>query len=149
MWRTLVSGALVSISRALLVAASAGLLVLVMSGCQAPAPAPVEKTRLNKLATYYGRYISQHQGNSPANEQALKDFIKKLDPEINVDELFVSSRDNERVVVRYNLNTQSGGETVTVHEKTGVNGKRLVGLLTGEVREVDEAEFSVLMKKQS
>ena len=114
-------------------------------GCQ-QTQKPVEEARPSQLAIFYGRFISAHQGQSPANEKELKDFISKLDANVNVDEIFVSPRDNEPYVVRYKLGTaMPGAEMVTVHEKTGVNGKKMIGLATGQVRIVDDDEFQKLV----
>ena len=128
-----------------------GLMVLILTayaaaGCSKPAPPPVEESRLSKLAVFYGRYISQNKGKTPPNEAELKKFIAKLEPAANLDELFVSPRDSEPYVVRYNIKAgMPGGAVVTAHEKTGVEGKRMVALTTGDVRTVDEAEFKKLL----
>ena len=117
--------------------------VLVQSGCKQP-QAPVEQSRLSKLAVFYGKYISQNKGQTPASESELKAFIKKSDGEVNLDELFVSPRDNAPYVVRYQLGMVAPS-AVTAHEKTGVDGKKMASLATGEVRTVDDAELQKLL----
>lgn len=123
------------------------LLLGAIGGCRS-ATTPPEDSRPSKLAIYYGRYMSQHQGKSPPNEAEFKKFIKKTDAEANLDELFVSPRDKEPYVVRYDMKaSMPGAMTITVHERTGVAGSRMISLSTGQVKTVDEAEFKELLSK--
>ncbi len=120
--------------------------LLLQSGCQ-QSQKPAEEARPSQLAIFYGRYISMNKGQSPANERELKEFIKKIDATINVDDIFVSPRDKEPYVVRYKIGAaMPGAAVVTVHETTGANGKKMVGLTTGEVKLVDDAEFQQLLR---
>ena len=115
------------------------------TGCQSK-QRPAEEDRISKLAVFYGRYISKNGGKSPVNEKELKDFIQKNDSSVNLDELFVSPRDKESYVVFYGARQSTpGAKTVTVHEKAGVNGKKMVGLATGQVETVDETELKQLL----
>lgn len=120
-----------------------GFVLLGQTGCRQPR-AKVEVSRLQQLSVFYGRYMSQNKGQTPTSEKQFKEFIQKVDSSVNVDELFVSPRDNEPYVVRYKEGMVAPG-AVTVHEKTGVDGQRMVSLSTGEVRTVDETEFKKLM----
>jgi len=114
-------------------------------GCT-PTQAPVEQTRLSKLAVFYGKYISQNKGQTPPGEKELKAFIQKNDNTVNLDELFTSPRDKEPYVVRYKLGMAApGAAMVTAHEKTGVDGKKMISLATGEVRTVDDTELQKLL----
>jgi hypothetical protein len=92
----------------------------------------------------------------PANEEDFKkrlrgqpDFVLNdngFDPK-NIDASFVSARDGEPFVIRYGLPVTgiSGKEApVVAHEKTGKNGRFLVGLLNGKVRLVDQAGLEEL-----
>ncbi len=119
------------------------LYVLVCAGCK-PEPPPVEQTHLSQLASNYGRYISKNQGKSPPNEAEFKKFIQTVNPEAKVDEMFVSPRDSRPYVIRYG--PELGSSALCMHEKTAVDGKWLVGMTTGEVRTVDDAEFKKLSK---
>lgn len=125
--------------------AAVACVVAFLSGCPAR-QTPVEESRLSKLAILYGRYISQNKGKTPANEQELKAFIQKIEPDTKVDEIFVSPRDKEPYVVRYNVTGASTANFVTAHEKTGISGKKMVSLSTGEVRTLDEEELQKLLK---
>jgi hypothetical protein len=60
----------------------------------------------------------------------------------SIDELFVSERDGQPLVVVYG--SPPAGSDVVVYEHTGVNGKRLVGHRIGMVEEADEATFKSL-----
>lgn len=117
----------------------------VQTGCQ-QTQKPVEEARPSQLAIFYGRFIRENKGKSPANEKELKEFIRKADSNVNVDDIFVSPRDREPYVVQYKSGSNMlGPDAITVHEKTGVDGKRMVGFATGQVRIVDDAEFQKLM----
>jgi hypothetical protein len=119
-----------------------------LSGCAGPTQRPVEEDRLSKLAVFYGRFIGQNKGNGPADEKELKEFIGKIDSKVNVDELFISPRDKQPYVVFYQIAAATpGAASVTAHEKVGANGKKMVGLSTGEVRSVDDAELQKLLGK--
>jgi hypothetical protein len=125
--------------------ALAGSALVLPIGCQ-QTQKPAEEARPSQLAIFYGRYISSHQGKSPDNEKELKDFIRTLDANVNVDDIFISPRDKEPYVVRYKLSmAMPGAELVTVYEKTGASGKRMVGLATGQVRLVNDDEFQKLV----
>jgi hypothetical protein len=86
----------------------------------------------------------------PANEQELREFAKGLTAKEkdeyligeDVESIFVSSRDNQPFVIKYNLNLAPGGETRAVAwETTGENGRRYVALSMGYVEEYDEETF--------
>jgi hypothetical protein len=56
-----------------------------------------------------------------------------------------SARDGEEFVVVWGLNLKSmPADTVLAYERSGVDGKRMVVTLNGEVREVSEDEFRAL-----
>jgi len=98
-------------------------------------------TNLHALAT-------TKLGHVPRDEQELKQTIAKLPMNLDklkvrsIDELFTSERDGQPLVVVYGpTNIESD---VVVYEKTGVNGKRMVGHRIGMVEEVDDAELKKL-----
>jgi hypothetical protein len=68
-------------------------------------------------------------------------------PDLNA--LFVSPRDNQPYVVRYDLDRSQlmPGPTMPIiaYEQTGVNGNRYVADMVGGVREVDETKFRELV----
>lgn len=115
-----------------------------------------DRLPLKHLAILYGQYRSSHQGQVPKDEASFKDYIKKLDPnqlnaagvdQSEIEKLFVSPRDNEPYVIRYNNPPPApgpNGPSAVGYEKTGKNGKRFVAFTTGELEEVDEARFAGL-----
>ena len=87
-------------------------------------------------------------GHVPRDAQEFKQAITKLGVNLenrkvgSIDELFISERDGQPLVVAYG--TTNLESDVVVYEQTGVNGKRLVGHRIGMVEEVDEAELKKL-----
>lgn len=132
--------------RSLLASVAAFLLIGALCGCP-QSPPPTHQPALTQLVTYYGRYVGQNKGTPPPNEQALKDFVKKVDANRNLDELMISPRDKQPYVVRYGVKPSMGGkQPVIAHEAVGVGGKKLVGFAAGEVREMDDAEIQAAGK---
>ena len=97
---------------------------------------------LRRIGVYYGRFLAQTKGTPPKNEGQFKEFIKKIDPEVDTEKIFVSPRDHEPYVVKYNLKGAGGmdptkGAPIVAHEKVGVAGKVQVARSTGQFDEVD------------
>ncbi len=65
----------------------------------------------------------------------------------NVDQLFLSERDQQPYVVLYGKRPANANDLVA-YEQTGVGGKRLVGYSIGLIAEVDEAQFQELVSQQ-
>ena len=59
----------------------------------------------------------------------------------NPDELFISERDNQPYVIGYGPKADGKPREVIAYEKTGVDGKRMVGYATGIVVELDDEHF--------
>ncbi|MFO0865277.1 MAG: hypothetical protein U0744_11620 [Gemmataceae bacterium] len=126
---------------------AAPLLLLVFLGGCGSSPPPNHEPTLTQLVSLYGRYVGQHKGSPPPNEQSLKEFVKKVDPNRNLDELMTSPRDKQPYVVRYGVKPTMGGQQpVIAHEAVGVGGKKLVGLGAGEVKELDAAALEAALK---
>ena len=135
--------------------------------------------RLQILAQVFTRYAGANKGSPPADEKALKSFIGGLSAAereglkiTNVDELFISPRDQQPFKVRYGIRAGGGvpgvpagprgapppeitvgpgsgmpgpaSSPVIAYEQNGANGKRYVAFATGEVREVSAAEAQSL-----
>jgi hypothetical protein len=114
-----------------------------------------ETSGLKQLSVMYGRFLSRHRGQPPANEKEFKEFVKSVTAgqpsgPVDVDRLFISNRDNQPYVIIYGPvtgpATPSGGP-VFAYEKTGLEGKRFVAATTTAVIEVDEAQFKQLVPK--
>jgi hypothetical protein len=131
--------------------------LLLHGGCRGAGsrPQPPTEAHLQKLAVFLGRYAAQHQGQSPPDEAAFRQFLAGLDPPelaamqiANIDEILVSPRDNQPYVVRYGL--QAGvpsptGSPVVAYEQSGVGGRRYVAYQLGGVEEIDESRFRQLV----
>ena len=130
------------------------LLLFVGLGCSSPpAPNAPERVPLRHLAILYGKYRNAHRGAPPRDEADFKKFITGLDPAqlaaagvtaAEVDTLFVSPRDGQPYDVRYNDPPPAAGPdgpAAVVAEKVGKGGKRMVAYSTGQVDEVDEAQY--------
>jgi hypothetical protein len=129
---------------------------LAAGGCSENQSAEREQSNLKPLAVFYGRYLGQHRGQTPANEQEFRNYIEATGKSqltsmqvASVDELFVSSRDKKPYVVVYGLTSQGGAElpaaTVIAYEQEGKSGKRFIARLLGAIEEVDETQFKQLV----
>jgi hypothetical protein len=88
-------------------------------------------------------------GHVPRDAQEFKQAIAKLGVNLekrkigSIDELFVSERDGQPLIVSYG--PENANSDVVVYEQNGMNGKRMVGHRIGMVEEVDEAELKKLV----
>jgi len=119
-------------------------------GCGGPkADAQKKQTSHVRVLTMMYNSVSAKLGRHPKDEQEFKDTLRKSDVSLealkvdSIDELFVSERDGQPLVVVYGPTTP--GSDVVVYEQTGVNGMRLVGHEIGMVEEVDEQRFRELV----
>lgn len=87
-------------------------------------------------------------GHAPSDEKEFKKAIQtvsvkpqnfKVD---SFDELFISERDGQPLTIMYGQ--AAANSNFIVSEQAGVNGKRMVGLRTGIVEEMDEAQYKAL-----
>jgi hypothetical protein len=108
------------------------------------------KTRLTRLLRLYQLHVEKKQ-KGPASEQELRDFARQLTAKEkdeyligeDLESIFVSSRDQQPFVIKYNLNLRPGGETRAVAwEATGQDGRRYVALSIGYVEEYPEETFN-------
>lgn len=116
--------------------------------------AEVNATKMQRLANLYLAYQMKNSWKGPSNEKAFKDFIGKFDPmklqrigidPKMIDDLFVNDRDGQPFRIRYSVpGSAMGSSAPVVFEATGVDGKRLVGFLDMQQREVESAEYDTL-----
>ena len=87
-------------------------------------------------------------GHTPSDEKEFKKAMQtvsvkpqnfKVD---SFDELLISERDGQPLTIVYG--PAAANSNFIVSEQTGVNGKRMVGLRTGIVEEMDEAQYKAL-----
>jgi hypothetical protein len=89
-------------------------------------------------------------GRNPADEQEFKTAIGQGEMDLDVlgvssvDELFVSDRDGQPLVILYGPRPKNS-QGVIAYEQTGKDGVRLVGTSNGQVIEADAAQFAKLV----
>lgn len=116
--------------------------------------AKVNETNIQRLSNLYFAYQMKHDWRGPNEEAAFKDFIRHyaprklerigIDPDA-IDAIFVSERDGQPFQIRYSVvGSPMGSSEPVVFEKAGVGGKRMVGFLNMEQREVDGREYNDL-----
>lgn len=130
-------------------------LVSLVAGCagSAPPPEPDVKDRLSKLFNLYRAYTDANR-KPPSNEQALRDFAAKLSPSERADRLigddlesiFLSPRDKEKFVVKYNLRPDPAVNRALAWEAKGNNGMHFVALTMGYFEEYDEEQLKQYSK---
>ena len=129
---------------------------LAASGCGSQSKSlPREQSGLKKIAVLYGRFLSQHRGQPPANEAEFKKFVHALPPgdleSFGVDDsdrIFISSRDEKPYIIIYGPPKGPpgpGGSPVIAYEQEGKDGKRWVASDLGAIEEVDDARFQQLI----
>jgi hypothetical protein len=90
-------------------------------------------------------------GKNPSNEQEFKNVLsqRKMDLGVlgvsSVDELFVSDRDDQPLVIIYGPQPKGAAQGVIVYEQIGKDGVKLVGTSNGQVIEADAAQFAKLV----
>lgn len=119
------------------------------------AVASANSTNLQRVTSLYLTFQQEHDWRGPADEAEFKEFVRSYDParlaRINVDpnkveELFKSERDGEPFKIRYDVPGNMMGSTEpVVFESVGVGGRRMVGFLSMEQREVDNEEYETLL----
>jgi hypothetical protein len=113
---------------------------------------PVSQLKLERVMNFYRLYTNEKK-KPPANEQALKEFIRSLPQDQkeaagigdDIDSLFVSPRDGKKYVILYNHAFRPVGPTKAVAwEEEGKDGFRYVVLSMGYSRMCDQATFDKL-----
>jgi hypothetical protein len=110
-------------------------------------------SRIKEITMLYVSFLNRNSGRPPANEEEFKRYVaERGEPLFNAagvssaDELFVSPRDNEPYVILYGSDAAKLiSKGIVAYERTGVDGRRLVGQRTGSVEELDEAAFRQLV----
>ncbi len=118
------------------------------------------QARMKTLALLFAEFVGSNNGRLPADEAQLKTFIRQKRGQspaggavANPDDLFVSARDGQPLVIKYGQKAGVPGRiapsTIIAYEQTGVGGKRLVVLPTGGVAELDADSFATAMSDQT
>jgi hypothetical protein len=138
------------------------LLTIIVVGCSggndsgniARSVAALNTDNIERLSNLYLGYQIRHGWQGPKDEAALRSFaLREMDPKklemmqidpFQLDNLFVSTRDQKQFKVKYGVNSLSGANVSVVFEDTGVGGRRQVGFTGPIVEEVDEARYNKL-----
>jgi hypothetical protein len=116
-------------------------------------------SNLSKLHALYVSYMQMHRAAGPVNLEEFKRFIsnegsteaRRLDVDLtNLDQLFLSPRDNEPYIINYGLHfdAKSIGRQVFIYESRGRDGRRAVAYATGWSEEVDPQKAAELGLKE-
>jgi hypothetical protein len=131
--------------------------VVALPGCGSNELDSPTAKKLRALGNFYLEHAVAKSGKGPVNEQEFKKHIRATPDHVlsvsgidraSIDSLFNSERDQEPFVVVYGLTiTKVGGDAapLVAHDKTGANGKRLVGFANGKVELVDESRLNELL----
>jgi len=133
-------------------------LVSATTSCARNAPPPTQESaprQFPRLLAYYTQYQRANSGVGPADQatwekfargQAAADLARRGGDPAEVDQLFVSERDQEPLVVRLGLRLadEKNGPQPFVFERSGKDGKRFVGFLNGRVEEVGSERAATL-----
>lgn len=118
-------------------------------GCGKTAPPPIDRTRIEDVASWHQLYAASHGRKLPPDEAAFVAFVeakmKERGQPFDAAAFLVSPRDGQKFVVQYGTGSVTlGADSVVVHEKEGYDGKLLVGFQSGRSGEVDAAELPAL-----
>ena len=110
-----------------------------------------ETSHLRALVSLY-TFAARTERRPPASEAEFRKFVasnggpmlEKLQI-AGIDELLISERDGQPLVVIYGKRPQGVSPEVVAYEQIGVDGKRQVGLTLGSIEEVDEQRFRQLV----
>ena len=124
--------------------------VVAFAGCGGGPPASAKSTEVSHARVLTALYftVASALGKSPDSEAQFKEEIAKRSPDLSVlnvgsvDELFVSDRDGQPLVVSSGPPAAGVDPTVVVYEQTGKDGVRLVGNRSGQIQEFDAAAFA-------
>ena len=125
------------------------MLLISTSGCgQGETSAPQEGNKLGALAVLYGRYVGNHGGRMPPNQQEFVKFINQSGAPIlkqfglaQAEELFAPNENGQSIVVRYGAGSVTDPNPIVAYESQPADGKRKVLRSTGAVEEMVEADF--------
>ena len=112
-----------------------------------------EAPHIKQISELYRSYVAANRGQLPRDEATLKAYGKNLSPQLlevmgikDVDAAFASPRDSQPYTIAYGTSKSMG--VVIAHERTGVDGTRLVATREGAAQEVEEAEFRKLASEK-
>lgn len=126
---------------------------MLLIGCAAKLDtAPTVEPSIGFLARIFGDYAAAN-GKGPASEAEFKQHLESLGKErleamglADLEKALVSPRDQQPYLVNYAWQPPPPMEPTkaayVIAEKTGKDGKKLVGFATGTVKEMLDSEFT-------
>jgi hypothetical protein len=131
------------------------LIMALATGCGSGAAASHKGVAHLKAITVLYFKANSLLHKNPETEAEFKKVIADSKPDLgvlgasNIDDLFVSDRDNQPLVIMYGQAPKGVAAGVVAYEQTGVDGKRLVGNRGGQVEEADATRFAQLVPSPS
>lgn len=123
-------------------------LLLGLAGCKEEIPETQleAESKLRPLTQLYFEFRQRNRGRPPKDEAQFKEFIGSFGQRHlqgrTVDEMLVSSRDNQKFVFAYGRPIVSPqGFGIVAYEQEGVDGKRYVADDLGVVSELNAEAF--------
>jgi hypothetical protein len=119
-----------------------------VTSCGSSSTAPTGDARaaqgvLKVLGIEYARFMAEHDGRPPKDRQEFAAFLEPRKDQIvglkEVEQLFVSPRDNEPLMIYYGKSpplADDSGYPAVAREATGAAGKCLVANTRGGVKEM-------------
>jgi hypothetical protein len=137
------------------------LLLFCMCGCQGGADpdamlARATDNNVKRVSRMYTVFQMRNSMIGPKDEEELKSFILEhsearlarigIDPE-KVDEIFLSERDGQKLIVRYGTELEDSSKSIpVVFEAEGKDGTRYVGFSNAYMQEIsDDDQYKRLM----
>lgn len=138
--------------------------LMLSAGCSGKDPAAMladaTDNNVKRLSRMYTVFQMRNAMEGPKNADELKEFILSQTPDrlarvgidaSKVDEIFVSERDGEDLIVRYGTKLNGANASIpVVFESVGLDGSRRVGFSNAYTIEVaDDAEYEQLLAGDS
>ena len=132
-------------------------LLLALPGCGSDELDSPTAKKLKSLSSLYLEFVAGRNGEGPKDEKHFKMFMAAVPEQSlsamrlqrgDLEGLFTSERDGQPFEIVYGLRiTRINGEEapVVAHEKTGKDGKKLVGFANGKVDLVSEDRLRELL----
>jgi hypothetical protein len=134
---------------------------LAVAGCGSSGSASSEEIadygKVRMMIGFYEGYLKDHRGQSPANQQAFRDYLSSKHDNleaagITLDQMFLSPRDGKPMQWVYGRRPpvlRQNNMTCYAYETEPVAGKHLVIGGRGMSAEVDESQFRTLFPNKS
>ena len=121
---------------------------LFLPGCSEEKPTPTA-SRLAMIGDLYQQFRAANRGRRPKDKAEFVSFIEEQGDWVlkeaqagSIDDLFISERDEQPLVVLYGKETKWLNDLqVVVHETKGADGQVMIGYMSGDSELVYEEAF--------